>query len=150
MKQKFILLYLLSFCLIGSSFAQVEQYADKDGLAIYNLIKQYGEARATQDTAKLADLLTDDVDQHVSSGEWRSGLEETLAGMVRSSQSNPGERSLNVQRIRFVNPETAVVDVKYDLRQANGQERNMWSTFVVVNVNFKWKIAAIRNMLPSD
>ena len=150
MKQKFILFYLLSFCLIGNSFAQVEQYADKDGLAIYDLIKQYGEARAAQDTAKLADLLTDDVDQHVSSGEWRSGLEETLAGMVRSSQSNPGERSLNVQRIRFVNPETAVVDVKYDLRQANGQERNMWSTFVVVNVNFKWKIAAIRNMLPSD
>jgi uncharacterized protein (TIGR02246 family) len=150
MAQKFILFYLLSLCFVGSLLAQVEQHPDKDGLAIYDLIKQYGEARANQDTAKLAELLTEDVDQHVSSGEWRTGLEETLAGMVRSSESNPGERSLNVQQIRFVNPETAVVDVKYDLRQANGQERNMWSTFVVVHVNFKWKIAAIRNMLPSD
>jgi uncharacterized protein (TIGR02246 family) len=141
---------LFCCCLLLCSQAMAQEYSEKAGLSIYELIKTYGEARASQDTAALAAILTSDVDQLVSSGAWRTGVEETLSGMVQSSESNPGARTLNVQKIRFLTPEVAVVDAKYMIQQANGEERNMWSTFVVVNTNLKWRIAAVRNMMPSD
>jgi len=38
------------------------------------------------------------VDQLVSSGEWRTGIEGAMKGMVRSSTSNPGKRTLVVYK----------------------------------------------------
>jgi hypothetical protein len=43
-----------------------------------------------------------------------------------------------------------VADGRYELSAlAGGETRKMWSTFVLVEENGKWKIAAIRNMLPA-
>jgi len=50
------------------------------------------------DTVMLKSILTPDVDQLVSSGEWRTGIEGAMKGMVRSSTSNPGKRTLVVYK----------------------------------------------------
>lgn len=72
-----------------------------------------------------------------------------MQGMLRSSTSNPGQRTLTVENIRFLNLESAIVDARYEIENADGSVRKMWSTFVAVQDQDRWKITAIRNMLPA-
>ncbi len=127
--------------------------AGKEGDAriqdIYTLIDNYSLARETQDTELLKSILTEDADQLVSSGEWRTGLDQAIEGMQRSSAGNPGSRTLTVERVRFLDPKNALADARYVIKNNRGEARKMWSTFVVVLHQDKWKIAAIRNMLPA-
>lgn len=114
------------------------------------LIDAYSDARAKQDRALLEGILTAEVDQLTSSGEWRKGKEGSMQGMGRSSQANPGTRTLTVQNIRLLGPQVALVDARYDIRSPQGVTRNMWSTFMVVQADGNWRISAIRNMLPTS
>jgi len=116
---------------------------------IYSLIENYTKSRETMDTILLKSILTTDVDQLVSSGEWRIGIEGAMKGMVRSSTSNPGDRTIKIEKIRFLNSESAIVDTKYEIQNADGTARKMWSTFIVVYKDKNWQITAIRNMLPA-
>ena len=117
---------------------------------MYSLIDQYSQAREKRDTVLLKSILTSDIDQLVSSGEWRSGIKESTMGMLRSSASSPGTRTLKVEKIRFLNPQCAIVDARYEIQNADGSLRKMWSTFIIVDQKNNWKISAIRNMLPSQ
>ncbi len=117
--------------------------------AIQTLIEKYTRSRETSDTTALKSILTSDIDQLVSSGEWRIGIQAATKGMLRSSAGNPGERTINVDKIRFLNEESAIVDSRYEIRNADGTTRRMWSSFIVVYENNTWKITAIRNMLPA-
>ncbi len=116
---------------------------------IYILIDNYSQARDKKDTVLLKNILTTNVDQLVSSGEWRNGIGDAVQGMMRSSENNPGTRTLTVEKIRFLDTMYVIADARYEIISNQGTMRKMWSTFVVVNDNGKWKIAAIRNMLPS-
>ena len=82
---------------------------------INSLIEKYTLSRETLDTILLKSILTSDVDQLVSSGKWRIGIEGAMKGMVRSSTSNPGNRTIKVENIRFLNSECAIVDTRYEI-----------------------------------
>lgn len=116
---------------------------------IYALIDQYSLARDKKDTVLLKSILTHDIDQLVSSGEWRNGVIEAVQGMLRSSDNNPGTRTLTVEKIRFLDSKNAIADARYEIKSSAGITQKMWSTFIVVNQKGQWKIAAIRNMLPT-
>ena len=118
--------------------------------AITSLIDQYSEAREKRDTVLLKIILTTDVDQLVSTGEWRNGISAAVEGMVKSSANSPGTRTLRIERIRMFNPNSAIVDCKYEIQNKDGTTRKMWSTLLVVVAKKKWKISAIRNMLPAS
>ena len=115
---------------------------------IHYLIDQYAEARLNKDAELLKNILTSDIDQLVSTGEWRRGFDSSLEGMMRSSSSNPGSRTLTVEYVKFLNKESAIVDCRYEIKNSDGSLRKMWSSFAVVYVQDRWKIASIRNMLP--
>jgi uncharacterized protein (TIGR02246 family) len=117
---------------------------------LMDLIDSYSEARENQDTVLLKEILTEDIDQLVSSGEWRLGITTAVEGMKRSSQVNEGKRNLKVERVRLVDSKTALVDARYTIEPADGGPvRNMWSTFIAVYQEDRWKISGIRNMLPT-
>ncbi len=116
---------------------------------LHALINQYTEAREKKDTVLLKNILTADVDQLVSSGEWRNGVKGSIGGMVRSSERNPGTRRLSIEKIRILNTGSAIVDARYEIENPDGTTRKMWSTFIVIQQEGRWKIAAIRNMLPA-
>ncbi|MDF9798503.1 uncharacterized protein (TIGR02246 family) [Catalinimonas alkaloidigena] len=147
--KKYAILLLLNVLMIIPAIAQDSTMYDKEKQNIKALIDQYAQAREKQDTTLLNEILTKDIDQLVSSGEWRRGKEEARQGMMRSSSSNPGERTLAVEQIRFLSLETAIADARYEIRNTDGSVRKMWSTFVVVHGGDRWRIAAIRNMLPA-
>ena len=113
------------------------------------VIDQYSRARETRDTVLLKEILTDDIDQLVSSGEWRTGTQSAVQGMLASSANSPGRRALNIEKIKLLSPTSALVDCKYEIQRPDGTARRMWSAFIVVAKNGTWKISAIRNMLPA-
>ena len=148
MKKIFLLIFL--HVLIATTLqAQNDVGNSKQQSEIYALIDLYSKAREKQDTVMLKSILTADVDQLVSSGEWRSGVKASIKGMLQSSGSNAGSRSLTVDKIRFINSGSAIVDARYEIQTLNGATRKMWSTFIVVYAGANWKISAIRNMLPA-
>ena len=147
---KNVFLFIL-FNVTGASFSQGQNNManDQQQKDIYHLINQYSVARENKDTLLLKSILTNDVDQLVSSGEWRHGVNSSVQGMLNSSASSPGTRTLTIEKIRLLSSTSAIVDCKYEIRNTDGTIRKMWSTFIVVSDRGVWKISAIRNMLPS-
>ena len=148
MKLFFLPIILLLFVQVGFSQTSDKQKADSN--EILHLINQYSDAREYRDTLLLKEILTADVDQLVSSGEWRNGLGEAVKGMLASSSINPGDRKLTVEKIKFLSENSAIVDARYIITNPDQTLRKMWSSFVVVKNKREWQISAIRNMLPTS
>lgn len=132
------------------ALAQTSDKQKADSNEILHLINQYSDARENRDTLLLKQILTSDIDQLVSSGEWRNGMGDAVKGMLASSSSNPGDRKLTVEKIKFLAENTALVDARYIITNPNQTLRKMWSSFVVVRNKNNWQISAIRNMLPTN
>ena len=145
-----ILLLLCNLTAVLILQAQVKTPSDSQRKTISSLIDQYSRAREKRDTALLKTILTQDVDQLVSTGEWRNGIGASVEGMLKSSAEKPGTRTLTVDKIRMFNASSGIVDCKYEIQNADGTIRKMWSTFIVVFDRKIWKISAIRNMLPGS
>ena len=143
------LLVLLNLIAIVFLFGQQTTPSPQQQKDISLLVDKYSEAREKRDTVLLKSILTTDIDQLVSTGEWRNGISASVKGMLRSSASSPGTRTLNIEKTRLVNANCAIVDCKYEIQNNDGNTRKMWSTFIVVNDKGVWKISAIRNMLPA-
>ena len=77
------------------------------------------------------------------------GRDTVVSGSLASSAQSGGTRRIDVERVRFVAQDVAVADGRYSITGAEGGDRRMWSTFVMVREKDGWRIAAIRNMLPA-
>ncbi len=144
-----LLLCVVAFAMAVSLFGQGSSNAAGEG-AIREVVQKYMDARDRRDAAALAALFTSDVDQLVSSGEWRKGREAVVKGTLESSQSTGGKRSITVESVRFLAPDVALADGRYELTGlANGGTRKMWTTILLKHDPDGWHIAAIRNMLPA-
>lgn len=147
MKNMLITLLILSFAKgVGAQHHILTAAQQK---AIAALIDRYSEAREKSDTALLKTILTTDIDQLVSTGEWRNGIGVAVEGMVKSSASSPGTRTLAIDKIRMLDANSAIVDCRYEIKNAGSVTRKMWSSFIIVDDKTSWKISAIRNMLPT-
>jgi uncharacterized protein (TIGR02246 family) len=137
----------LSCFIVGASlFAQ----NPGDDAAVREIVKKYVDAREQKDPQAIEALFTSDADQLVSSGEWRKGRGEVVKGTMVSSQSNSGKRTITVESIRYVAPGVALADGRYEIAgMAGGETRRMWTTLILTRGANGWRIAAIRNMLPS-
>ena len=147
--KKTALLLLSHLACIMVLYGQDIKVNDKLQKEITTLIDQYSEAREKRDTGLLKTILTPDVDQLVSTGEWRAGINAAVEGMMKSSANSPGKRTLHVEKIQTITSSSAIVDCRYEIQNADGTERKMWSTFIVIADKKTWKIMAIRNMLPA-
>ena len=148
--KKLLLLCVLQLTFILCFYGQGIATTDQQQKAISTLIDRYSEAREKSDTNLLKSILTTDIDQLVSTGEWRKGIGSAVQGMLRSSGNSPGTRTLAIESIRMLSPTTAIVDCRYEIQNTGGTARKMWSTFMVVDEKKIWKISAIRNMLPAS
>jgi len=121
-----------------------------DEAAIRDVVSKYVDARERIDPKAVEELFTSDADQLVSSGEWRKGRDAVVRGTMESSRNTGGKRAITVESVRFVSPDVAIADGRYELTGlAGGATRNMWTTLVLKRTEKGWRISAIRNMLPS-
>ncbi len=122
----------------------------QDDAAVKNVVARYVDARELRSTSAVESLFTPDADQLVSSGEWRKGREAIVKGTLASSESTGGHRTITVDAVRFLSPDVALVDSRYEISELAGcATRRMWSTFLMKRTPDGWRIAAIRNMLPA-
>jgi len=118
--------------------------------AVRDVVARYVAAREHSDEKAIAALFTADADQLVSSGEWRKGRPEVVRGTLASSQTTGGTRTITVESVRFLSPDVAIADGRYEIAgMASGQTRRMWTTLILRHTPEGWRIAAIRNMLPA-
>ncbi|MGA7415726.1 MAG: SgcJ/EcaC family oxidoreductase [Bryobacteraceae bacterium] len=143
------LLCVIAFSIVTSLFGQTSSNAAGEA-AVRDVVQKYMDARDHRDATALAALFTVDVDQLVSTGEWRRGRDEVVKGTLGSSQSTGGKRSITVESVRFLARDVALADGRYELTGlANGETRKMWTTILLKHGPDGWHIAAIRNMLPA-
>jgi len=118
--------------------------------AIKDVVARYVDARSRKDAKATEALFTADADQLVSSGEWRKGRDAVVRGTMASSEASGGKRTITVETVRFLTPDAALADGRYEIAGlAGAPPRRMWSTFLIVRTPQGWRIAAIRNMLPA-
>jgi uncharacterized protein (TIGR02246 family) len=118
--------------------------------AVREVVSSYVAARERGDAAGVAAIFTEHADQLTSSGEWRRGRDELVRGTLASSKSNSGTRTITIKTVRFPAPDVAIADGEYVISaSASAGARNMWTSFVMVRSGGRWRIDAIRNMLPA-
>jgi uncharacterized protein (TIGR02246 family) len=122
---------------------------EQDQAAIRAVVAEYLHARERRDADGIRALFIEDADQLTSSGDWRKGRDEIVRGTLASSQQSGGQRTITIQTIRFPRPDMAIADGHYELAGTDDGTRKMWTSFVFVRTGGRWRIAAIRNMLPA-
>jgi len=130
----------------------VAQSADPavDDKAIKAVIQEFLDARDANDPKRLSAVLTADADQQQTSGERRSGRDAVIKGSLSTQQSTGGKRTIVVDSIHFVSADVALADGRYDsVGRADGSDLHMLTSIVLLREGGAWKIAAIRNMVPS-
>jgi uncharacterized protein (TIGR02246 family) len=132
--------------------AQSAARVSSDDAAVREVVRKYVDAREKRDPKLLEALFTADADQLVTTGEWRKGRDNVVQGGLASSQANPGSRQIAIEVVRFVAPGVAIADGRYEITDAQAAApRRMRTTFVVVRSGAnEWRIAAIRNMAPTE
>lgn len=144
-RMAFCACFLLAAIMLGQT---AQSGADNE--AIRKLVAKYMAARNTRDPQATRKLFTTDADQLVSTGEWRRGIDALVKGAIASSQKEASKSSITIESVRFVDPNVAIADGRYETVSAStGAARKMWTTLVLTRVDSEWRISAIRNMLPS-
>ena len=142
-------LALVSLAAVAPVLAQSGDRA-ADEAAVRAVLKAFIDTREANDVAGLTALLTEDVDQQQTSGNVRRGREAVVTGSLATQQSTGGRRTITVDSLRFVAADVAIADGRYDsVGRADGTDQRMLTSMVLRREGGAWKIAAIRNMLPS-
>jgi uncharacterized protein (TIGR02246 family) len=124
--------------------------AADDEAAVREIVRRYVDAREARDEKAVAALFTEDADQLVSSGEWRRGRAAVVKGTQASSARNEGKRTITVETVRFLAPDVALADGRYEIAGGTAGDRKMWASITLKRTTAGWRIAAIRNMLPAS
>jgi len=143
-------LWIAMFSCAAPALAQNVDHA-ADEAAIKAVIKGFIDTRESNDAAGLTALLAEDVDQRQTSGNVRSGRDAVVSGSLATTQSTGGRRTITVDSLRFVGADVALVDGRYDsVGRSDGTDQRMLTSMVLRREDGAWKIAAIRNMLPTS
>jgi uncharacterized protein (TIGR02246 family) len=137
-------------CFSAATILIAQTSTASDEAAIREVVGKYVDARESIDAKAIEALFTPDADQLVSSGEWRKGLKEVVKGTVASSQNSRSKRTITVESVRFLSPDVALADGRYEISGASAADtRKMWTALVLTRSASGWRITAIRNMLPA-
>jgi len=138
---------IMIVCLLAAPMrAQAPAASSVDESRVVAVIQNYVKARNARDPKAIEALFTADADQYTTAGEWRRGREHVVPGTARSTNQNPGIRSIALAGVRFITPDVAIADGTYTIA---GSDVPRWTTIVLKREPNEWRIAAIRNMLPT-
>jgi uncharacterized protein (TIGR02246 family) len=135
---------------VPALFGQQPASRSGDETAIREVVRKYLHSRELRDAKAIEALFTNDADQQTTSGEWRRGRAQIVPGTLESSQQNAGTRTITVESVRFITSDVAVADGPYEIKPPGSDAvRRMRTTFVLKKDPDAWRIAAIRNMVPT-
>lgn len=148
-KMGFLFFLLVTVSVAAEAQDTVDRSADES--AIRQVTQDYIARRDEGDEAGLRALLTENIDQRLTSGRMRLGRDEVVSGSLGSTQSSGGKRVITLKDIRFLGADVAIANGNYDsLGRANGTDLHMQTTIIFWRFDGKWHIDAIRNALSPD
>src|SRR5262245_43852620 len=121
-----------------------------DDAAVREVVRRYVAAREGRDPRAVQALFTEAADQLTTGGECRRAGPAIVKGTAASSAQNPGRRDIAVEAVRFPAPGVALVDGRYEIAGSANAGRRMWTTLLLTRGSGGWRIAAIRNMVPTS
>ena len=151
MRKRLGLLLVTFVTMIAPALAEdvVDRSADES--AIRQVTQDYIARRDEGDEAGLRALLTEKVDQRLTSGRMRLGRDAVVSGSLGSTQNSGGIRVITLNDIRFLGADVSIANGNYDsLGRADGTDLHMQTTIVFWRFDGKWHIDAIRNSLLPD
>jgi uncharacterized protein (TIGR02246 family) len=131
------------------SFAQKPADRSADEAEIRRVISAFIATRDNADADALRALLTEDVDQAVTSGNVRKGRDAVVEGSLATTRETGGTRTITIETIRFISDDVAIADGPYDILGRRDGDRHFRTTMVMKKDGGRWRIAAIRNMQPT-
>jgi uncharacterized protein (TIGR02246 family) len=131
------------------SFAQKTADRSADEAEIRRVISAFIATRDNADADALRALLTEDVDQAVTSGNVRKGRDAVVEGSLATTRETGGTRTITIETIRFISDDVAIADGPYDILGRRDGDRHFRTTMVMKKDGGRWRIAAIRNMQPT-
>jgi uncharacterized protein (TIGR02246 family) len=137
---------IMIVCLLAAPMGAQAPAASNEESRVAAVIENYVKARNARDPKAIEALFTADADQYTTGGEWRRGRAHVIPGTARSTNQNPGIRSIALAAVRFITPDVAIADGTYTIA---GSDVPRWTTIVLKREAEEWRIAAIRNMLPT-
>jgi len=141
---------IIAVCALLTAPVSAQPPQSADETAVRAVVRSYVNARELRDPAAIGALFTRDADQLTSSGEWRRGRDQVVPGTLESSRRNPGSRAIEVESVRFLASDVAIVDGPYVITgSAGAAPRPMRTTIVLKREADAWRISAIRNMVPT-
>lgn len=138
---------LAGLCLLLASPALAQTAADET--AVRKLVGQYAAPPQPTNAEPVGAMFTEDADQVTIYGDWRRGRAAIVPGLLRAWQNQTGKRSLTIENVRFLNPDTAIADGPYVVTPPNGPPQRNWMAVVVSRTPAGWRIAGIRTALPA-
>jgi uncharacterized protein (TIGR02246 family) len=126
-----------------------------DEKAIRGLVDAFVDGWNAHDGAACAEPFAADADFTAITGLKARGRDLIARGHneILSTIYRGTRNSANVQGIRFLRPDVAVVDVIFTLQKENGEPfelRGSSCGMVVTKEGGKWSIAVLRNMIPFE
>jgi uncharacterized protein (TIGR02246 family) len=142
------LIIFTAMFMVAAQIHTAEAASVGDEAAVRAVVLKYTQARTLEDSKAVAALFTVDSDQHTSAGEWRRGRDQVVAGTQRSSANNPGARRIDIETVRFIADDVAMVDGPYVVGDG-ANARTYWTMLLLKRQADGWRISAIRNMAPT-
>ena len=149
----FIVLFLMSAAVFLAK-AQEAGQKESDNLAFNQLAKDFDDAWNTRNAKALASLFTEDGDFQFWSGQCVAGrdqIEKYYSTQVFPPMPENFRHSAVTERHRYVKPDVVIGDGYADIVGIRGEEpfkMHLLFTSVSVKQDGKWKLSAIRLMIP--
>ena len=114
------------------------------------LIDPMSQSKRTAGYCVAEKIMTKDIDQLLSTGEWKAGVVAAVEGVQKVlpailAAAREGWKNKTVEWNR-----NAIADCRYEIKNPGGTVRKCGALFIVVAENNTWKISAIRNMKPTE
>ena len=146
-----VITLLFTFALIIPVLAQTPK-TGADDAAIRRVVQQQDETRNRGDWKAMGELFTQDAEQYTSAGEWRRGraqIEKAVAQIMATTYKG-AKYTTKVDTVKTLTPTVAIVDGAFEISNIGGTgSRTGHSTYVLVKDADRWRIAAVRSMVPT-